>query len=145
MTEINTPTPTDAENFLAQIDELVAHAREDDRLCYDQTPSQRYADARERVVSAVLAKWGAPPVVMPVGMGPVAEVLSSRRGNDTSTIDKALPDGTKIYTETQVQALIARGAARERMSPKQLLILSDEYADHPKEGPAFSGNPPRHL
>lgn len=30
---------------------------------------------------------------------PVAEVLSSRKGNDTSTIDKALPDGTKLYTD----------------------------------------------
>lgn len=60
MTDTNTLTPTDAENFLAQIDELVAQAREDDRLCYDQIPSQRYADARERIVSAVLAKWGAP-------------------------------------------------------------------------------------
>jgi hypothetical protein len=29
---------------------------------------------------------------------PVAEVLSSRLGNDTSTIDKALPAGTKVYT-----------------------------------------------
>ncbi|WP_283440056.1 hypothetical protein [Serratia sp. CC22-02] len=28
----------------------------------------------------------------------MAEVLSSRAGNDTSTIDKALPDGTKLYT-----------------------------------------------
>lgn len=29
---------------------------------------------------------------------PVAEVLSSRVGNDTSTIDKALQAGTKLYT-----------------------------------------------
>ena len=62
----NTLAPTDAENFLAQIDELVAQAREDDRLCYDQIPSQQYADARERIVSAVLAKWGAPPSAAPV-------------------------------------------------------------------------------
>ena len=63
----NTVYPTDAENFLAQIDELVAQAREDGRLCYDQIPSQRYADARERIVSAVLAKWGAPaPASQPV-------------------------------------------------------------------------------
>lgn len=29
---------------------------------------------------------------------PVAQVLSSRAGNDTSTIDKALPDGMALYT-----------------------------------------------
>lgn len=29
---------------------------------------------------------------------PVAQVLSSRAGNDTSTIDKALPEGTMLYT-----------------------------------------------
>ncbi|HHW3872200.1 DUF551 domain-containing protein [Enterobacter hormaechei] len=29
---------------------------------------------------------------------PVAQVLSSRAGNDTSTIDKALPEGTVLYT-----------------------------------------------
>lgn len=34
----------------------------------------------------------------PVAAGePVATVLSSRAGNDTSTIDKALPDGTKLF------------------------------------------------
>lgn len=29
---------------------------------------------------------------------PVSQVLSSRAGNDTSTIDKALPEGTTLYT-----------------------------------------------
>lgn len=32
---------------------------------------------------------------------PVAEVLSQRIGNDTSTIDKALPTGTKLFTAPQ--------------------------------------------
>lgn len=36
---------------------------------------------------------------------PVAEVLSSRAGNDTSTIDKALPDGTKLYTAPPAPAV----------------------------------------
>ncbi|RSB62780.1 hypothetical protein EGT71_09060 [Atlantibacter subterranea] len=34
---------------------------------------------------------------------PVAKVLSSRAGNDTSTIDKALPAGTALYTLSPVQ------------------------------------------
>ncbi len=33
----------------------------------------------------------------PAAGEPVATVLSSRAGNDTSTIDKALPDGMKLY------------------------------------------------
>lgn len=74
----NTVYPTDAENFLAQIDELVAQAREDDRLCYDQIPSQRYADARERIVSAVIAKWGSPaPASHPVA-APSAPLTDSQ-------------------------------------------------------------------
>ncbi|EOV6195437.1 hypothetical protein ACN94K_002542 [Klebsiella quasipneumoniae] len=31
----------------------------------------------------------------------VAEVLSNRPGNDTSTIDRALPVGTKLYRHAQ--------------------------------------------
>ena len=34
---------------------------------------------------------------------PVAKILSSRAGNDTSTIDKALPAGTALYTLSPVQ------------------------------------------
>lgn len=36
-----------------------------------------------------------------MGSEPVAEVLSSRPGNDTSTIDRALPVGTTLYRHTQ--------------------------------------------
>lgn len=43
---------------------------------------------------------------------PVAEVLSSRSGNDTSTIDKALPAGTKVYTATPA-ATVPDGSARQ--------------------------------
>ena len=32
---------------------------------------------------------------------PVAEVLSNRPGNDTSTIDRALPIGTQLYRHAQ--------------------------------------------
>ena len=34
---------------------------------------------------------------------PVTEVLSSRKGNDTSTIDQALPSGTRLYTRPQTR------------------------------------------
>ncbi|MCB8448194.1 hypothetical protein [Klebsiella aerogenes] len=36
-----------------------------------------------------------------MGSKPVAEVLSNRPGNDTSTIDRALPVGTQLYHHAQ--------------------------------------------
>ena len=55
-----TTEPIDLEGLMAAIDALVEHAREDDRMCYDQIPSQRYTNARD-MLRAVLARWGAQP------------------------------------------------------------------------------------
>lgn len=41
--------------------------------------------------------WRVVEDTQPADGEPVATVLSSRAGNDTSTIDKALPDGTKLF------------------------------------------------
>ncbi|SPZ32143.1 Uncharacterised protein [Raoultella planticola] len=41
-----------------------------------------------------------------MGSKPVAEVLSSRPGNDTSTIDRALPVGTQIYRHAQPATVV---------------------------------------
>ncbi|APV13476.1 hypothetical protein BWG70_07185 [Klebsiella pneumoniae] len=40
-------------------------------------------------------------VLAAMGSEPVAEVLSNRPGNDTSTIDRALPVGTQLYLHAQ--------------------------------------------
>lgn len=40
---------------------------------------------------------------------PVAEVLSSRPGNDTSTIDRALPVGTQLYRHAQPAPVVRIG------------------------------------
>lgn len=37
---------------------------------------------------------------------PVAEVLSNRPGNDTSTIDRALPVGTQLYRHAQPASVV---------------------------------------
>ncbi|MCM6991767.1 hypothetical protein [Enterobacter roggenkampii] len=42
--------------------------------------------------------WLAKRVLASLEAEPVSQVLSSRAGNDTSTIDKALPEGTTFYT-----------------------------------------------
>ena len=54
--------PTDIAGLMALVDQLVEHAREDDRMCYDHASSQRFQDARDEL-QAVLAKWGTPPAV----------------------------------------------------------------------------------
>lgn len=51
--------PTDIAGLMALVDQLVEHAREDDRMCYDQVSSQRFQDARDEL-QAVFAKWGTP-------------------------------------------------------------------------------------
>ena len=40
---------------------------------------------------------------------PVAEVLSNRPGNDTSTIDRALPVGTQLYRHAQTAPVVPDG------------------------------------
>lgn len=42
-----------------------------------------------------------PPAQPAADSEPVAEVLSNRPGNDTSTIDRALPVGTQLYRHAQ--------------------------------------------
>ncbi|CAH3844560.1 TPA: hypothetical protein MCR07_003988 [Klebsiella pneumoniae] len=47
---------------------------------------------------------------------PVAEVLSNRPGNDTSTIDRALPVGTQLYLHAQPEPVVPDGYV---MVPKE--------------------------
>ncbi len=59
---------------------------------------QQAADviAREKDIPTTATTDDGQPTA-PVAQEPAAEVLSNRKGNDTSTIDKALPAGTKLY------------------------------------------------
>ncbi|MCS6696788.1 hypothetical protein M4789_09990 [Klebsiella pneumoniae subsp. pneumoniae] len=50
--------------------------------------------------------------------GPVAEVLSNRPGNDTSTIDRALPVGTQLYRHAQ------QPVVPEEATPENVEMLS---------------------
>ncbi len=49
---------------------------------------------------------------------PVAEVLSNRPGNDTSTIDRALPVGTQLYRHAQ------QPVVPEEATPENVEMLS---------------------
>ena len=87
------PAPTDAE-----IDAIA-----------DQHKASGYGTVWPHAFArAILAKWGAQPVAAPAGMEPVATVLFSSTGWRTLVDALAsLEDGTKLYTASQVQAMLA--------------------------------------
>lgn len=55
---------------------------------------------------------------------PVAEVLSNRPGNDTSTIDRALPVGTQLYRHAQPALVIP-----DEMTAEQAYEIGYYYGD----------------
>lgn len=52
----------------------------------------------------------------------MTQVLSSRAGNDTSTIDKALPEGTMLYTAPPAPIV------PDEATPENIEILASTYA-----------------
>jgi len=56
---------------------------------------------------------------------PVAEVLSNRSGNDTSTIDRALPVGTQLYRHAQ-QPVVPEEATSDSIE----ILASARRRDH---------------
>lgn len=69
---------------------------------------------------------------------PVAVVLSSRAGNDTSTIDKALPEGQKLYAVPQLPQPVEPEITSEELDDELLEQLIDFRRSmlnhHRKEG-----------
>ncbi|WP_130945709.1 hypothetical protein [Klebsiella quasipneumoniae] len=57
---------------------------------------------------------------------PVAEVLSNRQGNDTSTIDRALPVGTQLYHHAQ-QPVVPEEITSAIEGLKQSLVDCNRY------------------
>lgn len=57
---------------------------------------------------------------------PVAEVLSNRPGNDTSTIDRALPVGTQLYRHAQ-QPVVLEEITSAIEGLKQSLVDCNRY------------------
>jgi hypothetical protein len=110
----DTPVPADAELLclMAAIDQLVEHAREDDRLCYEQVPSQRYVNARENL-RAVLARWGHPSgvgevVVTKTEAGQIVAVTrQDEEGRILSVIAESAPRPTQTVPLTQAQIVEA--------------------------------------
>ncbi|EPO7971932.1 DUF551 domain-containing protein [Klebsiella pneumoniae] len=57
---------------------------------------------------------------------PVAEVLSNRPGNDTSTIDVALPVGTQLYRHAQLAPVVPEEATSDSIE----ILASARRRDH---------------
>lgn len=66
-----------------------------------------------------------------IEQGAVAQVLSSRAGNDTSTIDKALPEGTMLYTASPAPANVEPVAWMwsNRKHPSEVTLVRPEDDD----------------
>ncbi|HCU2162597.1 TPA: DUF551 domain-containing protein [Klebsiella quasipneumoniae] len=58
---------------------------------------------------------------------PVAEVLSNRPGNDTSTIDRALPVGTQLYRHAQPAPVVPEEITSAIEGLKQSLVDCNRY------------------
>lgn len=57
---------------------------------------------------------------------PAAEVLSNRPGNDTSTIDRALPVGTQLYRHAQPAPVVPEEATSDSIE----ILASARRRDH---------------
>lgn len=65
---------------------------------------------------------------------PVAEVLSNRPGNDTSTIDRALPVGTQLYRHAQPAPVVPDGYVMVPKEPtREILDEFDSIIDYGAE------------
>jgi hypothetical protein len=67
-----------------------------------------------------------PPVQPVADSEPVAEVLSNRPGNDTSTIDRALPVGTQLYRHAQPAPVVPEEATPDSIG----ILASARRRDH---------------
>ncbi|EIY5064302.1 hypothetical protein MLJ30_002128 [Klebsiella quasipneumoniae] len=84
-------------------------------------------DINEHEITCIPLYRHAQPVVE---IEPVAEVLSNRPGNDTSTIDVALPVGAQLYLHAQPEPVVPDAMEPTIEAIKRILPTSnpDEYA-----------------
>ncbi|HBT4704266.1 DUF551 domain-containing protein [Klebsiella quasipneumoniae subsp. similipneumoniae] len=61
---------------------------------------------------------------------PVAEVLSNRPGNDTSTIDVALPVGAQLYFHAQPAPVVPDGYVMVPIEPTEAMMLHNSGCQH---------------
>ncbi|MCQ0898545.1 hypothetical protein L1C49_16070 [Klebsiella pneumoniae] len=104
-------------------EQLHERARENVKALRMASRQHAFESAREEILADLqLAELA----LAEMGSEPVAEVLSRRPGNDTSTIDRALPVGTQLYRHAQPAPVVP-----EEATPDSIEILaSARRRDH---------------
>ena len=130
-------SPETLDKIIEAADEVIAalagtnedvHKNDSAKMC------QLWDDLNDRYATPAIVKALARELQQYRAAEPVTVVLSSRAGNDTSTIDKALPEGFKLYASPQVTSVpdgltIAREIIKEawRLIPQSDSVQSAEW------------------
>ncbi|HDH1515770.1 TPA: DUF551 domain-containing protein [Klebsiella quasipneumoniae subsp. similipneumoniae] len=93
---------------------------------HHQTGDWLYDDPIE-LAKAIRKGPDMPPAQPVADSEPVAEVLSNRPGNDTSTIDRALPVGTQLYRHAQPAPVVHGEVASAIEELKRTLVDCNRY------------------
>ncbi|PJX60167.1 MULTISPECIES: hypothetical protein [unclassified Klebsiella] len=96
-----------------------------ERLAKIQSWRETYGAGSNVMLPAEEAEELARMALAAMDSEPVAEVLSNRPGNDTSTIDRALPVGTQLYRHAQ-QPVVPEEATSDSIE----ILASARRRDH---------------
>jgi hypothetical protein len=100
----STITREQAQKIIVAADEVItalAGTNEDVHPDDSKKMCELWDDLNDRHAPPVVVRELASMALAAMDSKPVAEVLSNRPGNDTSTIDRALPVGTQLYRHAQ--------------------------------------------
>lgn len=132
----STITREQAQKIIVAADEVItalAGTNEDVHPDDSKKMCELWDDLNDRYAPPVVVRELAYIALATLGSEPVAEVLSNRPGNDTSTIDMALPVGTQLYLHAQPAPVVpdAATAIRACLSefPESARDIVEECAD----------------
>ena len=112
----STITREQAQKIIVAADEVItalagtnedAHPDDSKKMC------ELWDDLNDRYAPPVVVRELARMALAAMDSEPVAEVLSNRPGNDTSTIDRALPVGTQLYRHAQQPVVLDEVTAED--------------------------------
>lgn len=107
----STITREQAQKIIVAADEVITalagtnedvHPNDSKKMC------ELWDDLNDRHAPPVVVRELARMALAAMDSEPVAEVLSNRPGNDTSTIDRALPVGTQLYRHAQPEPVLPK-------------------------------------
>ena len=108
----STITRKQTQQIIVAADEVItalAGTNEDVHPDDSKKMCELWDDLNDRYAPPVVVRELARMALAAMDSEPVAEVLSNRPGNDTSTIDRALPIGTQLYRHAQPAPVVPNG------------------------------------